>query len=136
MRLRALLAVALAVFAGSATASMENDGTWAAGVWAPTVWADGVWLEDAPACEMCVAVPDVVGEADFAAADAILEGDGLDAGTEIEQCSSEAENVIVAQDPTAGVEVEAGSLVNLWSSNGEACRGGGQGISIGIRIGL
>lgn len=68
-----------------------------------------------------VAVPNVVGEASFAAADTILEGDGLDGGTETEVCSAAANNEIVGQSIAAGTLVAGGTLINLRSSNGMAC---------------
>jgi hypothetical protein len=46
MRRLALLLVSVLLLV-PAQASMENDGTWAAGVWATTVWAAGVWFEEA-----------------------------------------------------------------------------------------
>lgn len=81
-----------------------------------------------------VDVPNVVGEASYAAADLILEALGLDAGTEIEQCSDAVNNSVVLQDPSAGTRVDIGTIVNLWTSTGVACRGGRR--TIGIKIGI
>lgn len=103
------------------------------GVWNMGVWSDGVWDEDsAPQ----VAVPSVIGQADSAAADAILEGDGLDLGTDTPRCSTATENEIVSQNPAAGTQVALGSLVDVYSSNGVACTGRPLPINIRQRIGL
>lgn len=67
-----------------------------------------------------VAVPDVVGEANFAAADAILGGVGL-LGFEIEVCSAAANDEVVSQDPVATTVVALGSTVDVRTSNGVAC---------------
>ena len=85
---------------------------------------------------MQVAVPNVIGQADFAAADAILEGDGLDGGTETESCSAETENEIIRQNPAAGVEVDLGTLVDVVSSSGTPCSGRPLSISLRERLGL
>ena len=74
-----------------------------------------------PLTQNTVAVPDVVGEANFAAADTILEAAGLDGGTETVVCSNETANEIIAQSPTAGTEVQPLTLVNLTSSSGSSC---------------
>lgn len=102
-----------------ASASMENDGAWASGVFATTVWADGVWYENVAQG----VVPDVVGQASAAAADAILEGDGFDAGTVFSRCSAATADEIIAQNPAAGAMANLGSTVDLYASNGQACRG-------------
>lgn len=89
------------------------------GAWAAGSWADGIWgAADAPEL---VAVPSVIGQADAAAADAILEGDGLDLGGVTARCSAETEDEVVGQSPGAGVLVELGSLVDILVSNGEEC---------------
>lgn len=86
--------------------------------------------------ENLIAVPSVRGEANFAAADAILEMAGLDGGAEAERCSDAAENSIVGQSPEAGTLVSAGTLVNLLSSNGEECKASGGGLRPKSRLGL
>lgn len=83
-----------------------------------------------------VEVPDVVGEADFAAADAVLEGVGLDGGTETAVCSPAAASEIVGQNPQAGDFVELGTLVNLLSSSGTPCTGGPNYFNIGLGLDL
>lgn len=70
-----------------------------------------------------IAVPDVVGEANFAAADMILEAASLDGGTETVACSAETADEILAQNPVAGTEVAASTSVDLTSSSGTACTG-------------
>jgi PASTA domain-containing protein len=71
-----------------------------------------------------IAVPNVVGQATAAAADMILEGVGLDAGTVTAICSGAANNSVISQAPAAGVLVSLGSIVDLFTSNGVACVGG------------
>jgi len=87
----------------------------------------GYFAEDAGSD---VAVPNVVGEANFAAADAILEGEGLD-GAEIEVCSAEAEDEVVSQSPAAGSLVALGTVVDVRTSNGVACTWDTTGIPAG-----
>lgn len=69
-----------------------------------------------------VAVPAVIGEASFAAADAILEGDGLD-GFEVVTCSSAASGEVVNQAPPAGTLVQLATVVSVYVSSGTPCRG-------------
>lgn len=107
---------ALALLAFPALAA-EEEPSWALGSWASGSWASGSWGVD----ENTVAVPDVVGEADFAAADLVLEGVGLDGGTETEKCSGAPDNEIIDQSIASGTIVALGTLVNLSSSNGVAC---------------
>lgn len=123
---RAALLVLGALAVMPARASMEDDGVWAAGVWATTVFADGVWYED-----NLIAVPNVVGQASAAAADAILEGDGLDLGGATARCSPETLDAVVGQSPAAGTQVALGSLVDVLVSNGVECVNGGRN---GVRI--
>ena len=68
-----------------------------------------------------VVVPDVVGEADFAAADSILEGVGLDGNELAAHCSSAAADEIISQNPAAGASVIPGSLIDLTPSTGIVC---------------
>jgi hypothetical protein len=87
-------------------------------------WVGIPLCQDAPAGDE-VTVPDVVGEASFAAADLILEGlllDGLDLGA---VCSPAAASEIVSQAPPAGTIVPSGTLVALTASSGVACSGSG-----------
>lgn len=86
--------------------------------------------------EAGVSVPDVVGEADFATADGILEGVGLDGGTETVRCSAETANEIIAQNPAAGISVPLATLVDLISSSGTACAGRALQIGIEQRTGV
>lgn len=123
MRRVAALLLALPVLA--------HGDVWAPGVWATGVWAPGVWAESAP----LVAVPNVVGEANAAAADAILEGDGLDAGSVTERCSDAADDEVIGQTPESGAMVALGSLVDLRVSNGVVCLPK-RGRRIGIGLGL
>jgi hypothetical protein len=83
-----------------------------------------------------VAVPSVVGEVDAAAADTILQGDGLDLGVETESCSAAADNEILRQNPAAGSQVDIGTLVDVVSSNGVPCTGPPLSIDIKSRLGL
>jgi len=78
-----------------------------------------------------IPVPNVVGEANFAAADAILEGDGLDLGAVTERCSAAADDEVVGQDPAPGAIVNLGSLVNVLVSNGVECVSSG---GVGVRL--
>lgn len=114
--MRKLLAlVALVPFAVQA----DELPAFATGTWASGSWADGIWgAADAPEL---VAVPSVIGQANSAAADSILEGDGLDLGGVTARCSAETEDEVVGQSPGAGVLVELGSLVDILVSNGEEC---------------
>ena len=118
MRRLALAALLLVTPAFAA----EDEPAWATGSWAAGSWAVGSW-GDGEATS--AAVPNVVGEADFAAADAVLEGVGLDGGTETEVCSAAADNEIVGQSIAAGTIVALDTLVNLRSSNGTPCPDGG-----------
>ena len=70
-----------------------------------------------------VAVPNVIGQASAAAADAILEGDGLDLGTNTVKCSSAAASEVTSQAPSSGTLVSLGTLVNVDTSSGTPCRG-------------
>jgi len=90
---------------------------------APVTGWVGVPLIADDGASSSVAVPDVVGEADSAAADTILEGDGLDLGSVFERCSAEADNEIIGQNPDAGTLVALGSLVYVTASNGTECSG-------------
>ena len=74
-----------------------------------------------PLTQSTIAVPNVVGEANFAVADTILEAAGLDGGTETVVCSNETADEIIAQSPIAGTQVQPLSLVNLTSSSGSSC---------------
>ncbi len=71
-----------------------------------------------------VPVTDVVGQANSAAADALLELDGLDLGNVTETCSIVADDVVIDQDPNAGESVNEGSLVDVTVSDGTTCPGG------------
>lgn len=101
--------------------SASETGSWASGSWASGSWANGSWASSETPEPSTVAVPNVVGEASFAAADAILEAALLDGGTETEVCSAATNNSIVSQSPAAGTLVAEDTLVNLRSSNGVAC---------------
>lgn len=114
-------ALALLLCCGTASASMENDGVWAAGAWATTAWANGVWHESEADT---IPVPDVIGM-DAASADAALEGSGLDTGAVSNVCSAAALGTVVSQAPPAGTQVVAGSTVAISLSTGNACVGGG-----------
>jgi beta-lactam-binding protein with PASTA domain len=127
---RKLLAVGLLLVAGTAQADFIASGFFASG-FAET----GFFEESTPQ----VAVPNVIGQADFATADGILEGDGLDGNELAPVCSSEPEFEIVRQSIAAGTLVDQGTVIDLRASNGVACPVGGGGsnrIGIGIRIGL
>lgn len=77
-----------------------------------------------------VPTTDVVGQASFAAADALLEADGLD-GTEVEVCSAAPDNEVVSQDPLAGSMVSLGAIVTVRTSNGVECTWDTTGIPAG-----
>jgi beta-lactam-binding protein with PASTA domain len=96
-------------------------------------WVGVPLCQAAPASD--VAVPDVVGEASFAAADAILEGDGLD-GLELEACSAAMAGEIVAQNPSAGTLVALGTVVGVSASSGTECPAGTGRIRNGFGLGL
>jgi hypothetical protein len=135
--MRKLAALVLVAWVSTAHASLEEDGIWKAGAWATTTWADGVWLEGEAST---VAVPNVVGEANFAAADAILEGDGLD-GAESAACVFDLmeypEDEVIRQSPIAGTMVSLGSIVIVTVSDGTACELSGRpGIRVpgGLRV--
>lgn len=80
-----------------------------------------------------VTVPNVVGEANSAAADVILEAVGLDLGTVSEQCSAEPDDEVLAQNPLSGANALLGSLVDINVSNGVACSYDLTGIPAGWR---
>jgi beta-lactam-binding protein with PASTA domain len=83
-----------------------------------------------------VAVPDVVGEASPAAADAILEAALLDLGEVGLTCSAAAEDEVLSQNPAVGATVDEGSLVDIVVSNGVVCTGSGGGRRRGLGLGL
>lgn len=66
-------------------------------------------------------VPDVIGQANAAAADAILEGAGFDMGGVTARCSDAALDEVIGQSPAPGEQAEAGALVDLLVSNGVGC---------------
>jgi hypothetical protein len=118
-KLAALVAVLFVM-----TARADAPPSWATGSWATGSWAAGSWATgEAPPG---VAVPNVIGQANAAAADAILEGDGLDLGGVTARCSAETEDEVVGQSPAPGVLVEIGSLVDVLVSNGVECVNGGR----------
>jgi hypothetical protein len=67
------------------------------------------------------AVPNVIGEASSAAADAILEADGFDLGGVTERCSGAPDDEVVGQSPPAGSLASLGALVSILVSNGVEC---------------
>lgn len=82
-----------------------------------------------PLCQAAagtVAVPNVIGEVSSAAADTTLEAVGLDLGVVASRCSAEALNEVVAQDPSPGVVVNLGELVDVLVSNGVECVNNGR----------
>jgi hypothetical protein len=96
---------------------------WNTNVWTANMWATGIW--SARSCDgtPTVTVPDVVG--DLAAdADTALEAVDLDTGTVTPQCSVQALNTVLSQNPPAGASVVVGALVDIWTSTGVACVGG------------
>ncbi len=94
----------------------------------------GVPLCGADAGSSTTAVPDVKAEASFAAADAVLEGVGLD-GLQGTTCSAEAMGQVARQNPSAGTLVEPGTVVSVATSTGTACPKGGR-VRLGIGLGL
>jgi hypothetical protein len=104
----------------------DEGGTFADGTFADGTFADGTFAGGGDCDALTVEVPNVIGEASVAAAEAILELSGLDIGTDTASCSSLALNVIIGQDPTAGTDVEVGSLVNVIYSNGTPCANRGR----------
>lgn len=123
-------ALALLLCCGTAGASLEHDGTWKGGVWSPTVWASGVWLE-----VPTIAVPDVIGMT-ASAADAALEGVGLDTGAVGNVCSTETVGLVVSQAPPAGALVAEGSAVAISLSTGVACKGAGGRLKLHLDLRL
>lgn len=91
---------------------------WANGTWAAGTWAAGIW--GASAAPTTVEVPNVVGQADFATADGLLEADGLD-GLEVEECSSAADGEVIRQSPIAGTLVDLGTIITVFTSSGVEC---------------
>jgi len=83
-----------------------------------------------------VAVPSVIGEADFAAADMILEGDGLDGAEQNPVCSNAPADEIVGQDPPPGTLVASGAIVAVTPSSGAECKGSSGGLRPKVRLGL
>lgn len=106
-----LLAGALAV-AQPASADFIDSGFFASGF-----VETGFFEEDAAG----VSVPNVIGQVDFAAADTILEGVGLDGAELAPACSPQAAGVIVGQNPDAGVVVPLATVVGVVPSTGMAC---------------
>ena len=83
-----------------------------------------------------VIMPNLIGEANAAAADAILEGVGLDLGGSTARCSAEILDVVIGQSIGPGVSVDIGTLVDVLVSNGVACRqSGSPGVKLrGLRM--
>lgn len=81
--------------------------------------------------ESSSAVPNVVGQASAAAADAILEAAGFDMGGTTDRCSDEPDNEVVGQDPAPGALAAPGTLVALLLSNGVVCPNSGR---VGVRL--
>jgi hypothetical protein len=69
-----------------------------------------------------VTVPNVVGLS-LAAADTALMGVGLDTGNVTMQCSNQAANTVLTQNPVASTQVAPASLIDLWASSGTTCKG-------------
>ena len=65
-----------------------------------------------------VAVPDVKG-VPLDRARALLESSGLKVGSTAEETSTQAAGTIISQSPSAGAEMEAGSVVRLTVSSGK-----------------
>lgn len=126
----------VALVASLACAAASAAGLWAPDIWQDNLWASDIWGNGDDGPEL-VTVPNVVGEADFAAADAILEGEGLD-GLELgAACSGAAEDEIVNQSPAAGAMVEAGTVVGVTPSSGTPCSGAPyQRLQLRMRLGL
>jgi hypothetical protein len=116
---RKLLAiVGLLLVAATAQADYFASGYKASGY-----YASGYFEVDAGGGQ--VAVPNVIGEADFATADGILEGVLLDGFELAAVCSNEAADEIIKQSIAAGTEVALGTVINLTPSSGMACPDGG-----------
>lgn len=132
MSLRNCLALGLLLYGATASASLEEDGVWAAGVWATTVWADGVWSEGT---DPGVAVPNVIGMTE-AEADAEFEGAGLDTGSVATVCSVATAGDVVSQVPPAGASVPPGSTVDIALSSGTPCTGAGGKLKLRLDLRL
>jgi hypothetical protein len=106
-----------------------SGAIFASGTFADGTFADGTFA----GCSVpgSTEVPNVIGEASSAAADTILEGEGLDLGTVTERCSAEPDNEVVGQSPGPGTLVEDDSLVDLLVSNGVECSNSGRN---GVRL--
>lgn len=65
-----------------------------------------------------VAVPDVKG-VPLDRARALLESSGLKVGSTAEETSTQAAGTVISQSPSAGAEMEAGSVVRLTVSSGK-----------------
>jgi hypothetical protein len=123
--------VALVVSAGACDPS---GAIFASGSFADGTFADGTFA----GCSVpgSTEVPNVIGEASAAAADAILEAEGADLGSVTARCSAEPEDEVVGQSPAPGTLVEEDSLVDLLVSNGVECASsGGNGVRLrGLRM--
>lgn len=77
------------------------------------------------AADTGVQVPTVTGEATSAAADAILEGVGLDLGVAADRCydrgTSPAVGEVIGQSPAAGTIVPLATLVNIEVATALEC---------------
>lgn len=84
-----------------------------------------------------IPVPNVIGEANAAAAEAEFEAVGLDIGATTARCSDETVDEVVGQDPAPGVLVAPAALVDVLVSNGVECPSGIPGVRPrGLSIGL
>jgi hypothetical protein len=109
------------LFVSLGTCGDVGGATFADGTFADGTFADGTFGGCVGSGD--VEVPNVIGEASFAAADAILEGDDLD-GSESSRCSAETVGEVIAQSPSAGLLVASGTVVSVTTSSGMECSGG------------
>jgi hypothetical protein len=132
VRKLASVAVSLVALAGTAHAA----GFIEPGFFETGFIEEGFFEEDG-APPMDVAVPDVVGQADFAAADTIFEGDGLDGNELAARCSTAPLNEIISQNPIAGALVPLGTIIDVTPSSGMECPpGGGSRLDLQLRLTL
>ena len=126
--MKALIAIAVLVMAGVSTSAFAADCEVIVG------WVGVPICEAAPGGSQ-VPTTNVIGQASSAAADTLLEADGLDLGSVVARCSTAAMDEVVGQDPAPGVLVDLLTLVDILVSNGVECAGGRPGVRLrGLRM--
>lgn len=131
--MRALrVAIALLVLGFAPGAWAQCSSYLAAGYLQSGYLTDGYLVEHS-----CVAVPNVVGEANAEAAELVLEADGFVLGNVVAACSVAPLDEVIRQRPAAGTLAELGTAVDLRVSSGMECKlSNDNRIAIKIGIGL